>query len=114
MWAALESAATGPVLEGNVGGGTGMRCLGFKCGIGTSARVTQGLTSYTVGVLVQANFGGARQLLIAGVPVGRDLLATRQAAMGVSHDQVDRGSIIIVVATDAPLLPHHLRHHCHD
>lgn len=109
VWAALEGAATGPVAEGNVGGGTGMRCLGFKCGIGTSSRVTQGLTSYTVGVLVQANFGGARQLLIAGVPVGRDLLATRQAAMGVSHDQVDRGSIIIVVATDAPLLPHQLK-----
>ncbi len=106
--AALEGAATGPVAEGNVGGGTGMRCLGVKCGIGTSSRVTQGANSYTVGVLVQANFGGARQLTIAGVPVGRELLGNRQAAAD-SSGQADRGSIIIVVATDAPLLPQQLK-----
>ena len=108
VWAALERAATGPVAEGNVGGGTGMRCLGVKCGIGTSSRVTQGASSYTVGVLVQANFGGARQLTIAGVPVGRELLGTRLAATTGSPGQPDRGSIIIVVATDAPVLPQQL------
>lgn len=109
VWAALERAATGPVAEGNVGGGTGMRCLGVKCGIGTSSRVTQGASSYTVGVLVQANFGGARQLTIAGVPVGRELLGTRLAATTGSPGQPDRGSIIIVVATDAPVLPQQLK-----
>ena len=109
VWAALERAATGPVAEGNVGGGTGMRCLGVKCGIGTSSRVTQGASSYTVGVLVQANFGGARQLTIAGVPVGRELLGTRLAATTDSPGQPDRGSIIIVVATDAPVLPQQLK-----
>jgi len=110
VWSALESAGTGPVAEGNVGGGTGMRCLGFKCGIGTSSRVTQGTTSHTVGVLVQANFGGARQLIIAGVPVGRELLGNIQAATAVrTSRQADRGSIIVVVATDAPLLPHQLK-----
>ena len=76
--AALDSAASGPVAEGNVGGGTGMRCLGFKCGIGTSSRVTQN-GSHTVGVLVQANFGAGRQLTVAGVPVGRDIFGNRQA-----------------------------------
>ena len=106
---AIERAASGPIVEGNVGGGTGMRCLGFKCGIGTSSRVTQRATAYTVGVLVQANFGGARQLTIAGVPVGRALLGNRRAAASASPGQPDRGSIIIVVATDAPLLPHQLK-----
>ena len=109
VWAALERAATGPVAEGNVGGGTGMRCRGVKCGIGTSSRVTKGASSYTVGVLVQANFGGARQLTIAGVPVGRELLGTRLAATTGSPGQPDRGSIIIVVATDAPVLPQQLK-----
>ncbi len=107
--AALDSAASGPVAEGNVGGGTAMRCLGFKCGIGTSSRVTrQG--SHTVGVLVQANFGAGWQLMVAGVPVGREIFGDRQA-LATSHDQqgVERGSIIIVVATDAPLLPHQLK-----
>jgi L-aminopeptidase/D-esterase-like protein len=106
--AALDRAASGSVSEGNVGGGTGMRCLGVKCGIGTSSRVTQGGATYTVGVLVQANFGSARQLTIAGVPVGRELLGNRRAA-AVASGQPDRGSVIIVVATDAPLLPHQLK-----
>ena len=107
--AALDSAASGPVAEGNVGGGTGMRCLGFKCGIGTSSRMTQGANPYTVGVLVQANFGSARQLTVAGVPVGRELLGNRQAPRADSPAAPDRGSIIIVVATDAPVLPHQLK-----
>ena len=74
VFAALDSAASGAVPEGNVGGGTGMRCLGFKCGIGTASRTGLGIGDYTIGVLVQANFGGRRQLTIAGVPVGRQIM----------------------------------------
>ncbi|HJO16892.1 MAG: P1 family peptidase [Vicinamibacterales bacterium] len=106
---AIESASSGPVAEGNVGGGTGMRCLGFKCGVGTSSRVTQAASVYTVGVLVQANFGGGRQLTIAGVPVGREIFGDRRARLTAPPSGSDRGSIIIVVATDAPLLPHQLK-----
>jgi len=116
VYAALETAASGPVDEGNVGGGTGMRCLGFKCGIGTSSRIVEldGET-YTVGVLVQANFGGRRQLTIAGVPVGREIMREDAArrdegpAPEATALDTDRGSIIIVVATDAPLLAHQLK-----
>ena len=111
LFAAIESASSGPVAEGNVGGGTGMRCLGFKCGIGTSSRAELGAGGYTVGVLVQANFGGARGLTIAGVPVGIEF--AREPGNGPEIDAAleegDRGSIIIVVATDAPLLPHQLK-----
>ena len=101
---ALREAHGGPVAEGNVGGGTGMICHEFKCGIGTaSRRVVVGGTEYTLGVLVQANYGTRDSLRIAGVPVGQYLrqgLPPRRAG--------DTGSIIIVVATDAPLLPHQL------
>ena len=106
---AIESASSGPVSEGNVGGGTGMRCLGFKCGVGTSSRVTQAASVYTVGVLVQANFGGGRQLTVAGVPVGREIFGDRRARLTAPPNGSERGSIIIVVATDAPLLPHQLK-----
>lgn len=115
---ALDSAESGPVAEGNVGGGTGMRCLGFKCGIGTSSRLVEIRDvdeAYTVGVLVQANFGGPRQLTIAGVPVGREILRedasvqAESAQLAMAELEVNRGSIIIVVATDAPLLPHQLK-----
>jgi L-aminopeptidase/D-esterase-like protein len=98
VWAALESASAGPVPEGNVGGGTGMVCYGFKGGIGTSSRRSG---PYTVGVLVQCNCGSKRQLRIGGMPVGEDLVP---AAPEPVKDE--RGSIIIVLATDAPLLPH--------
>ena len=109
VFEALESAAPGAVAEGNVGGGTGMRCLGFKCGTGTSSRVVDVRgESYTVGVLVQANFGGRRQLTIAGVPVGREIMREDGAAAEPEDVSTDRGSIIIVVATDAPLLAHQL------
>lgn len=105
--AALNGAASGPVAEGNVGGGTGMRCYQFKCGIGTASRLlTAEHGGYTVGVLVQANFGIRRDLIVAGIPVGQeipDLLPQTQAAT-----QGD-GSILIVVATNAPLLPHQLQ-----
>lgn len=103
VFEALESAQAGPVREGNVGGGTGMICHGFKGGIGTASRkLDENRGGYTVGVLVQCNYGSRRQLRIAGVPVGReiteDLIGSRE-----------RGSIIIVIATDAPLLPHQLK-----
>ncbi len=107
--AAIEVASSGPVAEGNVGGGTGMRCLGFKCGIGTSSRAELGPDAYTIGVLVQANFGGATQLTVAGVPVGMELTRSGPERPDADTEGADRGSIIIVVATDAPLLPHQLK-----
>jgi len=105
--AALESAASGPVPEGNVGGGTGMVCYGFKGGIGTSSRkITAAESEYTVGAMVQCNCGSRRQLRIGGLPVGQELSANSPRA-SVGHPyREDTGSIIIVVATDAPLLPH--------
>jgi L-aminopeptidase/D-esterase-like protein len=111
---ALDGARGGAVAEGNVGGGTGMVAYGFKGGIGTSSRLVKaGSGAYAVGVLVQANFGRRPQLTIAGVPVGREIPQppARAAASGVVDDPVrgDFGSIIIVVATDAPLLPHQLK-----
>ena len=110
---ALESASSGRVAEGNVGGGTGMNCYGFKGGIGTSSRkLPAEAGGYTVGVLVQANFGRREQLLIAGAPVGRELgcgkVPCRTTSSAPPADGRD-GSIIIVVATDAPLLAHQLK-----
>lgn len=106
VYSALDSATSGPVREGNVGGGTGMICHQFKCGTGTSSRVVEiDGEVYTVGVLVQANYGDRDELRIAGVPVGRHLTENR----AYESPQGDSGSIIIVVATDAPLLPHQLK-----
>jgi L-aminopeptidase/D-esterase-like protein len=106
VWMALDSAAGGAVPEGNVGGGTGMVCYGFKGGIGTSSRkLPENQGGYTVGVLVQCNCGRQRQLRIGGVPVGEELSAPPVASAGHPFRE-DTGSIIIVVATDAPLLPH--------
>jgi D-aminopeptidase len=100
---ALDSAHTGPVEEGNVGGGTGMICNEFKGGIGTASRVLDAKHGgYTVGVLVQCNYGQRDQLRIAGVPVGREIGDSK-----VRDDDV--GSIIVVVATDAPLIPTQLK-----
>jgi len=100
---ALDTAHGGPVEEGNVGGGTGMICNEFKGGIGTSSRVLDAkYGGYTVGVLVQCNYGWRSQLRIAGVPVGREI-----ADQTVRDNDV--GSIIIVVATDAPLIPTQLK-----
>jgi D-aminopeptidase len=105
---ALESASDGPVGEGNVGGGTGMICHGFKGGIGTASRVlSEKDGGYAVGVLVQANYGDRERLAIEGVPIGREIPPERVPVEDVSVPP-DRGSIIIVVATDAPLLPHQL------
>ena len=101
---ALNKAAAGPVEEGNVGGGTGMICYRFKGGIGTASRKLHTDSGrHTVGVLVQANFGARNQLTIAGAPVGREITED------VPSREDDGGSIIIVVATDAPLLPHQLK-----
>jgi len=107
--AALESAVGGVVAEGNVGGGTGMICHEYKCGIGTSSRVVSALgESYTVGVLVQANYGLRDGLRIAGAPVGQHMREDR--VYSEDEEAADEtGSIIIVVATDAPLLPHQLK-----
>jgi L-aminopeptidase/D-esterase-like protein len=132
-WAALNAAKPGPVQEGAVGGGTGMICNGFKGGIGTSSRiVTVAGKQYTLGVIVQCNYGGDLQVL--GVPVGREVTdlracttlpqtrpwmgnrlrpcpakqaATRDAAEQAA--ELGRGSIVVVVATDAPLLSHQLK-----
>jgi len=100
---ALDSAATGPVAEGNVGGGTGMVCNEFKGGIGTASRKLDAKHgSYTVGVLAQCNYGVRENLRVAGVPVGREI--PEHAAY-----KKESGSIIVVVATDAPLLPFQLK-----
>jgi D-aminopeptidase len=105
--AAYEGAAGGPVAEGSVGGGTGMICHGFKGGIGTSSRLTE--SGWTVGVLVQANHGRRTRLRVNGVPVGErigpDVVPSPQPAQGEGA-----GSIIVLVATDAPLLPLQCEH----
>src|SRR5215510_7643366 len=103
---ALEAARGGPVEEGSVGGGTGMICYEFKGGNGTASRVVgyRG-ASYTVGVFLQANFGSRQELTLAGVPVGR-LLADGDPAGGDATTPPGAGSVIGIVATDAPLLPH--------
>jgi D-aminopeptidase len=105
VFAALDDARGGPVAEGNVGGGTGMICYRFKCGIGTSSRrLTAADGGYTVGVLVQANFGGRDQLRIDGVPVGRELSdALPDIKSNAGIDENHEGSVIVVVATDAPV-----------
>ena len=134
VFAALDAARGGAVPEGNVGGGTGMQCLGFKGGIGTASRRLK--RGFTVGALVQCNFGLRRQLRIAGIPVNealkvpepcydtrepldsslaRDRCATVTGARapdapdGARPRETEHGSIIVVLATDAPLLPHQLR-----
>ena len=105
--AAVEAASAGPVAEGNVGGGTGMVCYGFKGGIGTSSRKVAG--GYTVGALVQCNCGSRRQLRIGGVPVGQEITGNPPRVAAATPYREDVGSIIIVVATDAPLLPHQVK-----
>jgi D-aminopeptidase len=100
---AIDSAHAGPVMEGSVGGGTGMTCNGFKGGIGTASRkLTEQQGGYTVGVLVQCNYGNRRTLRIAGVPIGQEIPQAQPMRR-------DLGSIIIIVATDAPLVAHQLK-----
>jgi D-aminopeptidase len=102
--AAIEGARGGAIAEGNVGGGTGMSCHEFKCGTGTASRVVEieGGGKYTVGVLVQSNYGVRSELRVSGVPVGAEMPVAGTPKVR------DDGSILIVVATDAPLLPHQL------
>jgi L-aminopeptidase/D-esterase-like protein len=127
---ALDAARGGPVAEGNVGGGTGMICHQFKGGIGTaSRRLTSAQGGWTVGVLVQCNYGLRGDLRVAGVPVGAEITDLRactanadttvgrgrprcEARAGAAPPapaERELGSIIVIVATDAPLLPHQLR-----
>jgi L-aminopeptidase/D-esterase-like protein len=129
---ALDDARGGAVAEGNVGGGTGMECHEFKGGIGTASRVlSRDDGGYTIGVLVQCNYGLRRRLSVAGVPVGKEIRGLMPCHVGslevkapwaeyvpvcgaketgaAAAPRQDRGSIIIVIATDAPLLPHQLK-----
>jgi D-aminopeptidase len=112
LWDALDAASDGPVAEGCVGGGTGMICHEFKGGIGTSSRVlSEADGGWTVGVLVQANYGSRHLLRIDGVPVGElipcsEVPGFREERARLGQREPGDGSIIIVVATDAPLLPH--------
>ena len=106
VFAALDSAKSGVIEEGNVGGGTGMWLYGFKGGTGSSSRVfTIDSTEYTVGVLAQTNFGDREELLVAGIPVGKEI----QDLQPVFKDPRADGSLIVIVATDAPLLPNYLK-----
>ncbi len=107
--AALDHAQSGPVAEGSVGGGTGMICFEFKCGIGTSSRLVQvNETGYTLGVLVQANFGRRGDLRVAGIAVG-ERLPGDPVYSNTGYNEEMLSSIIVVIATDAPLLPHQLK-----
>ncbi|HYL65424.1 MAG TPA: P1 family peptidase [Candidatus Methylomirabilis sp.] len=106
---AIDSATSGPVAEGNVGGGTGMICNGYKGGTGSSSRkLDDKFGGYTVGVLVQCNYGSRQNLRIAGIPVGREIPSEDPYAF-MAADIAERGSIIVVVATDAPLVAHQLK-----
>jgi len=106
----LNSASSGPIAEGNVGGGTGMLCYEFKGGTGTSSRILpEKLGIWTVGAFAQTNFGRRFQLTIAGVPVGQHLKEDTIWTSGENPFKQDAGSLIVVIATDAPLLPHQLK-----
>jgi D-aminopeptidase len=111
LLAALDSAATGPVPEGGVGGGTGMICHDFKGGTGTASR---GVGGWTVGALVQANYGRRERLTVDGVPVGREIPVAAVPSAWDQEESLRRpiepgmGSIIVILATDAPMLPHQL------
>ncbi len=112
-WHAIETARGGPVAEGNVGGGTGMVCFGFKGGTGTASRVLPASEGgYTVGVLVQCNTGSRRELRIGGVAVGKHVNFPEPYARLVPPQEYDTGSIIIVIATDAPLVAGELDRLC--
>lgn len=107
---ALNSAKSGFIEEGNVGGGTGMLCYEFKGGTGTSSRkLPEKFGGWTVGVLAQCNFGRRFQLTIAGVPVGNYLKSDAPVTSGENPFRQEMGSLIVIVATDAPLLPHQLK-----
>ena len=109
VWEALDNATDGQIAEGSVGGGTGMLCYEFKGGTGTSSRkLPEKMGGWTVGVLVQSNFGRRYQLTVAGVPAGQRLKEDAPFSSGENPFKQDDGSLIIIIATDAPLLPHQL------
>ena len=112
VFEALNNTSNSEIKEGNVGGGTGMISFGFKGGTGTSSRIVDiNGKKYTLGVLVQSNFGVRENLSICGVPVGKELLNEKPPQLNLSNTHFSQGdgSIIVVVATDAPLLPHQLK-----
>ncbi|HQZ83282.1 MAG TPA: P1 family peptidase [Pyrinomonadaceae bacterium] len=116
VFSALDSAKPGLLAEGNVGGGTGMVAHGFKAGTGTASRVLSAkFGGYTIGVLVQANYGARQLFTVAGVPVGREIKDVQMkrgdqtAANSIKKAGEGDGSIIVILATDAPLLPHQLK-----
>ena len=109
VYHAIETSHDGAVEEGAVGGGTGMICNGFKGGIGTSSRrLAEKDGGFTLGVLVQCNYGSRQNFRVAGIPVGREVKSEDPYAFA-PDDITERGSIIVIVATDAPLLPHQLK-----
>lgn len=109
---AINSAKTGEIKEGNVGGGTGMRCHGFKGGTGTASRVlTKEDGGYTVGAIVQANHGTREEFVIRGIPIGREIEGYEQNIKHLQTKDGD-GSIIVIIATDAPVLPWQLKKIC--
>jgi D-aminopeptidase len=109
VWAAIEAAVPGPVAEGTVGAGTGTSCFGWKGGIGTASRVVPDEAGrYTVGVLVQSNFGRPQDLTVCGIPVGQQIRPSDMAPPPTS----DSGSIMVILATDAPLSERQLRRLC--
>ena len=104
---AIDSAISGPIEEGSVGGGTGMKCFGFKAGSGTASRIVEfAEQSYTVGTFVQANFGKREDLVVLGHSLGKEILEPK---MIQNSPDPDLSSIIVVIATNAPLLPHQLK-----
>jgi L-aminopeptidase/D-esterase-like protein len=107
----LDSATSGAIAEGNVGGGTGMMCYEFKGGTGTSSRkLDEKHGDWTVGALAQTNFGRREYLTIAGVPVGKHIKnENKWHVSGEGSHEQDDGSLIVIVGTDAPLLPHQLK-----
>jgi len=110
VFQALNNSTAGPLEEGNVGGGTGMICYEFKGGTGSSSRtLAEKLGGWTVGALVQSNFGRRHFLTVAGVPVGSHLTEHAPFTNGESPFKQDDGSLIVILATDAPLLPHQLK-----
>jgi L-aminopeptidase/D-esterase-like protein len=107
---ALRTATSGPIAEGNVGGGTGMLCYEFKGGTGTASRkLPEKFGVWTIGALAQTNFGRRFQLTIAGVPMGQHLKDNTIWTSGENPFKQDDGSLIVILATDAPLLPHQLK-----
>ncbi|OLS24087.1 MAG: hypothetical protein HeimC3_21780 [Candidatus Heimdallarchaeota archaeon LC_3] len=110
VFQAIDSATSGYIQEGNIGGGTGMTCHQFKGGIGTSSRLVS-ITdeTYTVGVIVQANYGRRKDLMISNIPVGREISDFLPENFSIKSREKKSGSIIVIVATDAPLLPYQLK-----